>query len=311
MKRICLWLALIAACLPPDSAFCGDVAVIQSRRLPPFDLVRTSFAEALGKLYPARATKTINAVDIDEYVLSDFNSPDELYSRLAAAKPRGIFAIGPAAVEFSQRLKEIPIVYALVPSPTLDPGRVGFVTGVSLETPPEVWLDAMARLLPGKTKIGVVTRRVRGDAWLGKAELLARARGFDLLTRHVDGPGLHKALESLIGNVDTLWLLPGPNASDLEAVEYLLTFAMKSRLPVISFQESHLKLGAAVALAPDIATMGVQAAELLAQLAGTARVSLPAVAVPRGNRLTINATVFDRLGIRLVPGIPDYREGKP
>lgn len=308
MKSICLWLALIAAFLASDSALCGDVAVIQSRRLPPFDLVRTSFAEALGKLYPARATKTINPVDIDEYVLSDFKSPDELYPGIAASKPRVVFAIGPAALEFSQRLKEIPIVYALVPSPAIDPNRVGLVTGVGLETPPQEWLDAMDRLLPGKTKIGVVTRRGGSDAWLDKAETLARSRGFEILTRHVDGSGLHTALESVMGRVDSLWLIPGPNAADPAEVESLLTFAMERRLPVISFQEGHLKMGAAVALAPDLAAMGVQAAELLAQIVGTARAAPPPATAPRGYRLTINATIFERLGLKPASGTPDYRE---
>ena len=76
---------------------------------------------------------------------------------------------------------------------------------------------------------------------------------------------LEKSAESLLKNIDVLWLISDSSKiSSIENVSALFELAEKSKVPVITYNPLFMDLGAVMSLASDLSTTFRQAA-LLAQ----------------------------------------------
>jgi len=288
-----------------------EVAVIKGRHLPLFDAVEGTFIEAIPKALITGAAKSVSPVVVSTYDLSDSPSEEALLSKFRNARPDLVFAIGATALDFARRIEGVPIVYALAPADREAQNATARLAGIDLLASPTDWVEATAAMLPGRVKIGMVTRKGGAGAWAEGAGRLLAARGMRLIAVEAEAPEKVRAALSLLrGRVDALWLMADPQVLSQESIEEILLFGLENKLPVVGFSRKYLKAGAALTVEPDLGGVGAQAATLAARiLSGGYRFSgEPAFSLK--SSVEVNPGILEALGIPLQRGATGGGEPK-
>ena len=100
-------------------------------------------------------------------------------------------------------------------------------------------------------------------------------------------------------DVDGVWLIPDSTVVSRGSFEFILHATAERRLPLMVFSEPMVRAGGLVAVVPDHADVGRQAAQLVDRLLGARRRRIPPVEAPRALRLVLNAKTADMLGVAI------------
>jgi putative tryptophan/tyrosine transport system substrate-binding protein len=215
-------------------------------------------------------------------------------------KPDLIFAVGIWALQaVLSQPTTIPVVYAMVLNPPSVVGDGKNVTGASMNVPVEEAIRLFKQL--GIKRVGTIFTRTRTGYLVKRAESLARHEGLQLVTREITSPKeITAALESLQDGIDALWILPDETTLTQPALQQMLLFSYRRKIPVLGLSERHAQLGALFALSfASSEDIGRQAAELaLAILSGTKATEIP-YTTPRQVSLTVNLKTAGKLGIEV------------
>ncbi len=266
------------------SACARDVLVVQNYRAKPY-------TEALQGFKSACKAKTC------ELILSEMNGEGVL-EEIRRRKPDLILAIGMDALLKVRKIKEIPILYVMVLHPgTVLRGEIN-ISGVSMVLPPEKQLSLLHRCLPCVKKIGLVYCPKNTGHLVARACHAAAKMGISLKTLGTERPeDFPDLLKSLKGSVDAYWMLPDSTVITPETVEYLLLFSMRNRLPIITFSDKYLKMGALMSLEVNSFKMGKQAGEMAGRiLSGTSISDIKALEATDANP-TLNFVIAEKMGI--------------
>jgi putative ABC transport system substrate-binding protein len=106
-----------------------------------------------------------------------------------------------------------------------------------------------------------------------------------------------RLLDEMRGKIDVLWMLPDPTVITTEMVDYLLRFSFQYNVPIFSFSNKYVEMGAVAALVADPYDMGVQAGEIVNRLQA-GRSDAPR-AYAKASRLTINTKVAAKMGLKI------------
>ncbi|GAB4285263.1 MAG: ABC transporter substrate-binding protein [Deferrisomatales bacterium] len=314
MKLALALLSTLLAAFP--CAFAQEIAVVQSASIEPYNQAVHAFRTALSRAAPPTGPNRLQPVAFTDYVLSEPGASDRLDHDLAGARrPDLILAVGATALKQVGQAGEIPVVYAMVPPPP--PGRrPRNATGVEMEIPPARWLESLVHLLPGTKRVGAIYDPERTGRTVARAQAYARSLGVELVALPVaSGREVPSALARLAGRVDALWMLPDLTVVTPETARRMLLFSVEHRVPVLTFSERYLKLGAAAALTFDSASMGAQAAEMARRILGGSPVADVPPEPARQVRVLVNRAIEQKLRTpvtRRRASSPDTpREGSP
>jgi putative tryptophan/tyrosine transport system substrate-binding protein len=217
-------------------------------------------------------------------------------------KPDLILAVGIWALQaVLSQPTTIPVIYAMVLNPPSIVGDGKNVTGASMNIPVEEPLRLFKQLGPSVKRIGAIFSRARTGYLVKRAEALARHDGLQLVTREITSPReITAALESLQDGIDALWILPDETTLSQPALQQILLFSYRRKIPVLGLSERHAQLGALFALSfASSEDIGRQAAELaVAVLSGTKATEIP-YTTPRQVSLTVNLKTAGKLGIEV------------
>jgi putative ABC transport system substrate-binding protein len=76
--------------------------------------------------------------------------------------------------------------------------------------------------------------------------------GFEIITREVTRPyEVSGAIENLRGKIDVFWMLPDPIVITPETFNSILLFSFQNKVPVFSFSNKYVKMGALASLSAD------------------------------------------------------------
>lgn len=233
--------------------------------------------------------------------LGDTTLPENrIRSRMKAESPTAIYCIGTRAyLAASSTFKTERIVLSsainwerLPKSRNLDV--------IANELPVENQTTLFRYFFPGMKRIGVLCSKRFNSQWVKRAVSEAREAGVEIVFRHVDRPWqTEKQLRRLLPDVDALWIVADPvvlsSADDIEAI---FRIAHESRKPVFAYSHALADFGATLVVAPDHATVGRQAAGLLAgDRPGTDKE--PVVQHPAGSAVTLNIRLVEEYGLEM------------
>lgn len=271
----------LLACAPGISAAAGGVVALLSHDAAPYQEALEGFREQLGAVGAAGPME----------VVSLGGDPEKARAAVQQAVSSGarlILAAGAIAAEAARAQGEIPVVATLV----LDLGSLpkgAKVTGVTLAIPPAVQLGWLKRLLPGRTRIGVLYTPQENRELVEKVRGLAQAAGLELVAQEVRSPkDLPGALEALGRRADVLWSLPDHAVYTAQTAKAILLFSFRNRIPLVGLSDAWVKAGALYALEPDYREVGAQSAELAARLLGNPGAPAPNPTAPRGALLSVS-----------------------
>ena len=65
-------------------------------------------------------------------------------------------------------------------------------------------------------------------------------------------------IESMKGKIDIFWMLPDTDVITSETVDAILLFSFQNNVPVFSFSNKYVKMGALASLSVDPVALGAQ-----------------------------------------------------
>jgi putative ABC transport system substrate-binding protein len=226
-----------------------EILTIQSARVEPYE-------EALKGFNSACDAK------IKRIIISETQGKD-ISREIRRIKPEVVLAVGRDALSTAKEVKNIQIVYLMVLNPQTVLSGEKNIAGVSMNIPPEKQLRALLKALPQTERIGLVYNPSRTAYLVKDAQHAAGKMGVTLLAKKAESP---KEVPSLIldmkGKIDAFWMVPDITVVTPDTVEFLILFSMENNIPLLTFSEKYLELGAFMSTAIDPFDMGVQAAEM-------------------------------------------------
>jgi len=299
MRRIFCLIAAVILTLGAVHAHADQkVVVIESARIGPYEEALQGFRKAYAEMVPTRGLKSMRPGAITELAVGE-QSADELRQRIVAERPDILLVIGQSALSAVSGLEAFPIVFLLVPEACPLPDQAQ-TTGVLMCMGPTAQFAAIKSALPDVRRLGVIYHPGRNKTMLEQAMAAAAGQDLTLVAEAADSPrAVSRLLAAMEGKIDGLWMVPDPTVITPQTVEAMLIYSLEKRVPVVTFSEKYMELGATVAITFDLFAMGEQAGEMVSTiLAGTPVASIPK-AEPRKFNVIVNGRVAKKLGIAI------------
>jgi ABC-type uncharacterized transport system substrate-binding protein len=259
-------------------------------------IVTTSAVDAFGDAIEGVRTGLGSSAKV---VVVDLAARPAERSQLGAKEVALLVTIGNQALDTASRLGSAPLVATMIMRSDLSASKTRApASAVVLDLPISDVLAALAKVFPGKTRVGVIYNPADRSA---AARLEAEAKPAGVTLKGVECSRAERLLEaflSLRGLVDYVWCPPDATLFNGTTVKPLILASLENRLPVAGFSASFVRAGAAAGVYPDYREAGLQAGTLARQyLAGGAP---GAVEAPRKVRVAANMRVARLLGLRIV-----------
>lgn len=262
------------------------VLVLQSLRVAPYE-------EAV------RGVRSVVAGNVKRLVLSDLGGVDVAKS-VREERPDVIVAIGTEAMNRVKKIKDTPIVHLMVFDPQGSLTVGSNIAGIGMHVAPERQVAAAQKIMPRLKSVGTLYNPAHSGALFRKAQATARSVGINLVGREVRSSRdvLHLA-EGMKNEIEAFLMLPDATVLTPETVEYLLLFSLNNKIPIITFSDKYVEMGALMALDVDPYDVGRQAGEVVRKIqSGTPPDSIPR-SDPRSAVITINSKIARKLGLSL------------
>lgn len=280
MLRFFLLIPILTACLS-FPAYGYDVLVIQSLRDKSYEEALRGFRSAC----PAKAKRL---------VLSELAEADVVRT-VREEQPELVLAVGAEALTQVKKLRQVPIVYLMVLTPSVAAGNI---TGISMTISPEREIAFMKAFSPHPQRIGILYNQRRFGTYVKNAQSAARAAGIELIAREVQSPkDVPLQMQGMKEAIDFFWMLPDPTFVTNETVEFILLFAQQNRIPVVTFTGRYVEMGASASLDIDFFDMGKQAGEMAQKILDGTPVSDVPRTHARKTTPKVNRNVIKNLGI--------------
>jgi len=248
------------------------------------------------------ALKGFNSVcdcQIKQFVLSEMEGTD-VAKAIREAKPDIILAIGTDSLIRVKKIKDIPIVYLMVPNPQNVISEEENITGVSMNIPPHNQLATLKDVLPGIKRVGLLYNPERTGFFVKKARLTANSMGIELLAKEVHSPKDVPALvNNMKGEINAFWMLPDITVITPETAEFLLLFSLENKIPVLTFSDKYVEMGALLSIEVDAFDSGKQAGEMAHKILSGTNIKKVPETDPRKAVLSINLKIAKKLGITI------------
>ncbi|MCP4686549.1 MAG: hypothetical protein GY859_00770 [Desulfobacterales bacterium] len=285
IKRLFIILLLSLICHGPVEA-AWEVVVVQSIEIRPYNLAADGFRE------------TCRPANIGKVVLADVDKP-KAFKKLVRKKPDLVMAVGRDALAWVSDLKHVTVVYVLVLKPDVFIGERDDVTGIDIEIGPEKQLETIRNVLPGLENIGVLFNPANSGEFIRKALEASRFTKLNVMAREIFAPmQFSRRLNNMRGSIDAFWMVPDVTAITPETMEFLLNFSLEHRVPIISFSDKYIKMGALMSIGLDPYDIGAQAGEMAKRiLTGVPPWDVPHEE-PRKTMVTLNMKMAGKFGVR-------------
>jgi len=298
--KIILPIIFILIGLQQAPAWAGDIVVLQSARLPAYNDALRGFRCTVERCVSARGPKSIQPHTITFHVLSEVESLSGLRQQIIRQRPDLLLVIGSSSLSLVKNMTDIPILYLMVPYPELLVKAQDNITGINLHISAEQQLDALGRTLPQVKTIGLLYDPDRTGMFVKEAENHAKKNNLALVALPVKkSDEVPARLAELINKVDCFWMLPDRTVLTPLTVDSIMLFSLENRIPVLTFSEKYLELGAVLSVSFDPYDMGEQAGELALKVLNNTRISTLPPACVRKVIVCTNDMAAKTLGIDL------------
>jgi putative tryptophan/tyrosine transport system substrate-binding protein len=268
--------------------FAHEILVLQSFKTGPFDEALRGFKSVCRS-----ETKTVIVADGERF---------DIGRTIREEKPGLILAIGAGALKQAIKIRNTPIIYLMVLNPEeMIRGRAN-VTGVSMIIPPDKYLDVMEKLILPRLKVGLLYDPKYSDILMKRIMQAAASRGIDITAKEIRKPkDVPDMLERMKGSFNLFWMLPDPSVVTADTVEYLLLFTQQYRVPIVTFADKYLQMGAMISLDIDSFDLGEQGGEIANRILAGGNIAEIPHAEPRKSVLRVNRKIAAKLGVNLNP----------
>ena len=226
-----------------------EIVAVESIRVAPYE-------EAI------KGFKSVCDARIKRLVVSELKGTD-VVEKIHKIRPDMVLAIGMEALTRVKRIKNIPVVYLMVLNPQSIVSGEKNITGVSMNIPQESQLLTLLEALPDMKAIGLLYDPDRTGYLAERARDAARKTGIKLIAKEVhSSKRVPSLIKDMTGKIDIFWMLPDLTVITPETVEFLLLISLGNNIPILTFSEKYVELGALLSIGIDAFDIGCQAGEI-------------------------------------------------
>ena len=271
-----------------------DIAVIKSHDIRPYDEALAGFVAAC----PNHAGDRL----VEYNLYGSTRRKADILKRITAVRPQLVLAIGALAAQIAKEgLPDTLVVFFMVPNPRKYGLEGGNVVGISLDIPVEAQFVLYTSLVPALRTIGVIYDPVKTGTIVTEARVAAAKLGLRLRAAPVASEkAVPRALRSLLGSIDALWMVPDDTVVTSESFKFLLRQTFENNLPFLVVSSIFVEVGALASLAPNYTDVGRQGCQLVNQIiSGRLQPEKVDIVSPEKVDLTINLKTAKTIGLRL------------
>src|SRR4030042_5460883 len=267
----------------------GEITVVMSNTLKPYE-------EAYDGLVADGRFQT---------TLLDMQGKPELSSwivrEIRETSPKAIVAIGMLAAQtVTLNFNDIPVIFLMVLSSETSDLKSNKITGIVLDLSYSDLFRCFDYIKPNIKNIGLIINPNKSNVDLGKLEKIALAKNANLVVANVSSEkDIPSALRQLEKPMYSFLLLPDPAIVNRESFSYILETTLKFNIPLISYSESHVKVGALFSISPIYFDIGKQCTSVLEKILNGHNVSEISVAYPHEYKMTVNHKIAKNFGLEI------------
>ncbi len=219
--------------------------------------------------------------------------------------PAMIFTLGAkasvAAKTWTKNSKDLPVLFAMVLNwqkyKLLDQDNMA---GILSDVTPGSSLANMSIVAPESKRIGVVYSKEHSTGTMEQARQAAAALGFDLVETAISHPKEFKrAYKKMSDRIDSYWILSDPVVFTMSNISWLKKRCIQDKKICIGQSVNVAKSGVLLAVDPDLANMGVQAANIAKRLMSGQNPKQIGVMPPLGTKLILNMKTAEKIGFTI------------
>jgi putative ABC transport system substrate-binding protein len=276
-------------------AHAAEIAVLKSSEAGYYTQAAQGFRQAL----PAHAHMV-------EYTLREGGTDArEVGQSIRAGHPDLVLAVGlNAALTAKLEIPDLPVVFCLVLNPESHGLPAGNMTGVLMKIPHQQQLESIKSVAPRARRIGVLYDEHHHAAAIASAKHQAKLLGLQLIgsavTNRTEVPG---ALNTLLPQIDLLWVLPDHTVITDESLPFLLESTFDAKIPLFGFSFTMVQRGALGAVVIEPLDAGAQAAQLAAAILRDPATGGLRMVQPDRPKLVLNLNTAEHLGLTIAPDL--------
>ena len=223
-----------------------------------------------------------------------------ILNEIEGKDPDLLLAIGIDALSKIIKIKDIPIIYLMIPNPQSILSGEENITGVSMNISPEKQLDIFKKALPNIKKIGLLFDPNNSGFFVKRARGEAGNKGIDLIIKEVHSPKtVPPSLIDMKEEIDAIWMLPEITVFSPEMIEFLFIFAFENKIPVFTFSKRFLEMGALISLSTEPFDLGKQGGEMAKRVMYKNKIRNLSGDEARKVIISINSKMAKKLGITI------------
>jgi putative tryptophan/tyrosine transport system substrate-binding protein len=268
----------------------GDIAVIRSRDIEPYNQAFAGFSEACSR-------------HVNQYTLgANRASHQRMAQEIGETKPRLVLAIGLVAAKLAKEyLKDIRTLYIMVSNPKKHDLVGNNIAGITLNIPVDAQFKAYKALVPGLRTIGVVYDANNSAELIREANAVAKKLGVELVAVSVHSQKeVPEALRGMLGKVDAVWMVPDETVVTTDSFKYFLLTTLENGVPFFAASDIFVEAGALAALTPDYTDVGRQGCQLAMGFTdGQLTLAEAGARPPRKVNLSLNLKTARKIGLTI------------
>ncbi len=298
VKKYLIYFSLpfLLACFPASGSSRQEsvmpfALVIQSVDIRPYNRVYQGIRKAYGK-------------NIERVILYGYKG--NIREIIQKKRPSIIFTIGEWALSRVIYIHKIPIVYAMILNPYPFIAENKNITGVSMLASPDRTFKWIKKYLPTKRRIGIVYDPNCSRFIYRIFSPAAKKNHLFLITKRINSTKeVISAIKELSEKIDIFLMFPDTTIITPETISFMNLFFLKKSIPVVTFSEKYLNMGAFMAVYTDPYEIGIKAGNLAKQIIQR-RIKPPPIIFPKG-KIKINPYVAKNFGLDLKSAINKNR----
>ncbi len=282
LKQPVIILILILV-LPRAACLAGpDVLVLDGIRIDYFETALEGFESVCDYDIKRLDTSELSQASIIKYI--NENRPGVIYVR------------GNQILRKILGIADIPVVYSLVINPGEFIGDRANFTGVGLRIPAEIKYEILRIAMPEAERVGMITSGRTND--MKQVRQAAKKFGFKIIERRLyDLENFPNLLKALGNKIDLFSMAPDSNVFKERTVDLLMDYCRERAIPVITYNETFLDMGAFLSIHPKTRRLGSQAAKMSNRILKGVDAPLPPPEAPMDIFVKINLKTARRLGL--------------
>lgn len=224
---------------------------------------------------------------------------NNIQKKILDIAPDAVLAIGMDALNSVSNIDNLPIFYTMLTEhmPEFAEKRKKY-SGTNMDILPETYLSFMSRLFPKARRLGIIYSKRNTGQFLNDALAISNSSGFEIIAREVSTPAKVPAvIESMKGKIDIFWMLADAEVITAETVDSILLFSFQNNVPVFSFSNKYVKMGALASLSVDPGALGAQTGALVSKKLDSGDIENHIHIRPQKVLLSVNRRIAVKFGL--------------